>query len=114
MTNKNYIEAYDAAQQEHQNKEKEFVKSLVKNYLEKIDTKQKEKNKIEEEIQFYRKQLDYLKEGKLDKIEEMAKIVPQYEDWSPIKVTCEHNGKVPNSWLISSGYTSVNGQTIKR
>lgn len=106
-----YKEAYDAAQQEHQNKEKELVKGLVLKYLENIDAKQKEKNKIEDEIQFYRKQLDYLKEGRLDKIEDMEKTVPNYKTLSPITF---NTGTSPTTWSISYGSQSINGQTIKQ
>jgi hypothetical protein len=118
MTNKNYTEAYDAAQQEHQNKEKEFVKQLVLELLQKVEAKQKEKNKIEDDIQVLRKQLDYLKEGRLDKISDMQALVPTSTTLCPWTVTTINDGStgtIPgNGYSLTYGSTSLNGRIIKQ
>jgi hypothetical protein len=65
-----YEEAAKAAESEFKDKEVAKVKEWVISLLTKIEEKSKAKEKIEEEIRVLRKDLEDLKEGKLDKIKE--------------------------------------------
>lgn len=119
-------QAYDAAQQEHQNKEKEYIKKIVLGILEQLDTEEKNKRKSEERIKYLRKQLDYLKEGKLENLEEMEKVIPDYKGWSTISITPTSLSTgigsiggithcMPTNFTLTSGYgsISVNGRKVK-
>lgn len=120
-------QAYDAAQQEHQNKEKEYIKKIVLGILEQLDNEEKNKRKSEERIKYLRKQLDYLKEGKLENLEEMEKVIPDYNGWSTFTVIPERLLSTPTYWkgrevpptsgsyTVTSSYgsVSVNGRKVK-
>ncbi len=66
----------ESAQKELQEKEIEKIKFIVKSYLEKINEKTKERALIDEEIKGLKKDLDDLKSGRLDKIEERQALDP--------------------------------------
>ena len=55
---------------EKQEAEIKKIKDIVQRYLEKIDTKKKEVKESQEELRALEKDLDDLKDGRLDKIEE--------------------------------------------
>jgi hypothetical protein len=66
--------AFESAEKEAQEKQVEFVKKIVQKYLEKIDSLSKKKEEVDEEIRLLKKDLDDLKAGRLDKIEERQKV----------------------------------------
>jgi len=62
--------AFADAEKDQQEKQIAEIKRIVKTSLERIEEKSKAKNDIEEEIRVLRKDLDDLKAGRLDLIEE--------------------------------------------
>lgn len=65
--------ALSLAEKEAQEKEIQKIKGIVQSYLERIDTKVKAKKELEDEIKILKSDLDDLKAGRLDKIEERQK-----------------------------------------
>ena len=65
-----YEQAFKDAKQSFEEKEKEQVKKWVTELLTKREELSKEKEKIEEKIRIIGKELEDLKEGKLDRIKE--------------------------------------------
>ena len=59
-----------AAEKEQQEKEIERIKIIIQSHLEKIEKKTDQRKKLDEEIQFLKKDLDDLKAGRLDRISE--------------------------------------------
>lgn len=78
--------AIGLAEKEAEEKEVERIKIIVKSYLEKINEKSKEKARIENEIKILKKDLDDLKSGRLDKIEERQEKDPRAKEVSIIIV----------------------------
>lgn len=70
MTKEIIKQGFDAAEKEHQEEEVRKIKQIVQQHLEKIAFHQKEANKHQETAKFLRKDLDDLKAGRLDRIEE--------------------------------------------
>lgn len=66
----------ESAEKELQEKEIEKIKFIVKSYLEKIEEKSRERSLLDEEIKGLKKDLDDLKSGRLDKIEERQALDP--------------------------------------
>ena len=79
-----YEEAAKAAESEFKNVEKEKVKGWVMALLKSIEEKSKQKERIEEEIRILRKDLEELKEGKLEKIKERQEKSTLAKEISPI------------------------------
>jgi hypothetical protein len=70
MTEKTVKEGYQLAEKELKDKQVQEVKKIVLKTLEKLNEKQKEKTTLEEEIRLLRMDIDDLKEGRLDRIQE--------------------------------------------
>jgi len=70
MTEKTVKEGYQLAEKELKDKQVQEVKKIVLKTLEKLNEKQKEKITLEEEIRLLRMDIDDLKEGRLDRIQE--------------------------------------------
>lgn len=70
MTKDLIKKAVSLAEKEAQEKEINRIKKIVQKYLEKIAEKTKEKKEIEEDLRILKKDLDDIKSGRLDKIEE--------------------------------------------
>lgn len=66
--------AFADAEKERQEQEVSKIKSIVKAHLEKIETKSKEHKKLGEEISLLKKDLDDMKAGRLDRIEERHEV----------------------------------------
>lgn len=62
--------AFADAEKEQQEVEVSRIKGIVKDYLVKIKDKNEKKDKLDKEIKILKKDLDDLKAGRLDKIEE--------------------------------------------
>ena len=73
MTQKNIQKAFALAEKEEQEKEIQKIKTIVKTYLEKIREKKKKRDGISEEIRILEKDLDDMKSGRLDLIEDRQK-----------------------------------------
>lgn len=87
MDEKTIKNAVVAAEKEIEEKNIERIKEIAKSYLEKINSKTKERNAIETEIKNLKKDLDDLKAGRLDKIEERQNVDPVAKKQSLIVVT---------------------------
>jgi predicted nuclease with TOPRIM domain len=107
-------EAYKQAEKELLERRVNEVKGFILETLEKIERKKKEKARIEEELRVLKLDIEDMKNGKFDKIEERIEkssvargvsivVVP---GWSS---TLTH----PNTWsgLVSGTYT-VNGRSF--
>lgn len=79
--------AVESAEKELQEKEISKIKNIAKSYLEKIAEKTKERSVIDGEIKDLKKDLDDLKSGRLDKIEERQSVNPEAKKHSLIIVT---------------------------
>jgi hypothetical protein len=66
--------AFESAEKEAQEKQVEFIKKIVQKHLERIDGLTKSKEELDEEIRLLKKDLEDLKAGRLDKIEERQKV----------------------------------------
>lgn len=81
MSNEQIKKAFGDAEKELQQEEIDKIKGIVRSYLEEIQEKQDKKNRkqkevdeIDEEIRLLKKDLDDLKAGRLDKMEERQRI----------------------------------------
>lgn len=111
-------EAYKQAEKELLEKRVNEVKGFILETLEKIERKKKEKAKIEEELRVLKLDIEDMKNGKFDKIEERIEkssvargvsivVVP---GWSNT-LNPWNNQNVTWSGLISGTYT-VNGRSF--
>lgn len=87
--------AFESAEKETQEKQVEFIKKIVQKYLEKIDSLSKEKEKVDEEMRLLKKDLDDLKAGRLDKIEERQKVDPEAKNISLVLIRKIERGYIP-------------------
>jgi hypothetical protein len=91
MSNENIKKAFGDAEKELQQEEIEKIKGVVRSYLEEIQEKQDKRKKkqaeideIDEEIKLLKKDLDDLKAGRLDRMEERQRIDKKARDNSII------------------------------
>lgn len=77
-------EAFKLAEKEIKDEEKMHIKDVVKATLEKLRKKETEKHAVEEEIKILRKDIDDLKEGRIDRIKERQDIDTKAKDVSVI------------------------------
>ena len=70
MTKDIIKKAVSLAEKEAQEKEINRIKEIVQSYLEEIDEKNKKKQVLDKDIRILKKDLDDIKSGRLDKIEE--------------------------------------------
>jgi hypothetical protein len=123
---KNVEEAIKEIEKEEQQKEVDKIKNIVRKYLEKIADKKKQEDEVRKERLALEKDLDDLKAGRLDKIEErqgkdpvhdkvkiieIHKIVEHYYPAYPWRSPYVINWYEPNyygqSITTSSGYSSI-------
>lgn len=92
MDPKTIKSAVISAEKEIEEKNIERIKLIAKSYLEKINEKTKERSKLDSEIKDLKKDLDDLKSGRLDKIEERQALDPAAKGHSLviIKKVVEH------------------------
>jgi len=64
--------AFADAEKEQQEEEIKRIKNIVQKYLEKIQDTSERKNKLDEELRLLKKDLNDLKDGRLDKIKERS------------------------------------------
>lgn len=113
-------EAYKQAEKELLEKRVNEVKGFILETLEKIERKKKEKSKIEEELRVLKLDIEDMKNGKFDKIEERIEkssvargvsivVVPGWSNTTSIW----DNTNIMNTWsgLVSGTYT-VNGRSF--
>jgi predicted nuclease with TOPRIM domain len=109
-------EAYKQAEKELLEKRVNEVKGFILETLEKIERKKKEKSKIEEELRVLKLDIEDMKNGKFDKIEERIEkssvargvsivVVP---GWSNTTSIWDNTSTWPS--LVSGTYT-VNGRS---
>jgi hypothetical protein len=102
MSNEQIKKAFGDAEKELQQEEIDKIKSIVRSYLEEIQDKQDKKNRkqkevdeIDEEIRLLKKDLDDLKAGRLDKMEERQKVDKRARDISIIIIKKVEKEYVP-------------------
>ena len=111
-------EAYKQAEKELLEKRVNEVKGFILETLEKIERKKKEKAKIEEELRVLKLDIEDMKNGKFDKIEERIEkssvargvsivVVPSWDNTIPC-------GSQNLTWsgLVSGTYTVSNGRSF--
>lgn len=76
----------ELAEKELQEQQISEVKNIVKDYLEEIEEVKKEKEKLDKKLSTLKKDLDDIKSGRLDKIEERHKLDPEAKKISIIYV----------------------------
>lgn len=74
MTQELVKEGFKLAEQELKEEEKMHIKDVVKATLEKLRKKETEKHEIDEEIKILRKDLEDMKDGRVDRIKERQDI----------------------------------------
>ena len=118
--------ALDAAEKEHQEKEIEHIKKIIVSYLERIQDKTTKRAELDKEISLLKKDLEDLKAGRLDKIEERQEKDPEakrlsiifvkkiereyipYYPWrSPYEITWQTTNTYPNFSAISTDVGST-------
>ena len=105
MNKTEITKAVEAAEKDFKksNKEKQqkLVKTIVKETLEKIQTKIAEKKKIDGEIKTLKQDIENLKRGRLDLIEERQRKNSTAKATSLFGVS---TGTKPNQYELTSGY----------
>jgi len=86
MTDKNVTKAFEAAEQELQEKDVQHLKGIIKNLLQSKKDKEKERDEIDAEIKVIKQDIDDFKAGRLDKIKERHDINPEADKSSPINI----------------------------
>lgn len=76
----------DLAEKEIQEKQINEIKRIVKDYLEEIESVKKDKEKLDKKLLTLKKDLDDIKSGRLDKIEERHKVDPECKKISLIQL----------------------------
>ena len=84
MTQELVKEGFKLAEQELKDEEKMRIKDVVKATLEKLRKKEIEKHAIDEEIKILRKDIEDMKEGRIDRIKERQDIDAKAKDVSVI------------------------------
>ena len=84
MTQELVKEGFKLAEQELKDEEKMRIKDIVKVTLEKLRKKETEKHDVDQEIKILRKDIEDLKEGRIDRIKERQDIDAKAKDVSVI------------------------------
>ena len=77
---------FDEAEKSHQEAAIQQIKNIVQNTLEKIDAKTEQRTKLDKEIQLLKKDIDDLKAGRLDRMEERQTIDPDAKRLSVVVI----------------------------
>lgn len=122
MTKDIVKKAIGEAEQELQQEEVNKIKAIVKKHLEKINDKQKQKAKLEEEIKYLKKDLEDMKAGRLDMIEERHETDEKAREIRIIEIHKIEKEYIPMrpwyspyqiTWAVSNtGYSNCVGGTI--
>jgi hypothetical protein len=84
MESKDVKKAVELAEKELQEKQIQEVKEIVKRTLEKLEKAKKQKAEVDEVIKYLKMDLDDLKEGRLDRIEERQLKDPKAKEVSVV------------------------------
>jgi len=100
-------DALQESEKKEQEKQIERIKRIVQSILEKIDKRMKEKEKLDKEIRVLKNDLDDLKAGRLDKIEERQQKDDEARNYSIIYVERIEKEYVPahpwrSPWIVYS------------
>jgi hypothetical protein len=118
MTQKDIVAtALEQVEKEKQEAEISKIKGIVKAYLEKILNKKEQIKELNKELKEMEADLDDLKMGRLDKIEERQRIDPNHKANTLIfvrKVEAEYNPYQPwrSPWIIEWLNTAYNSNGI--
>lgn len=82
----NMKKAFEAAEQELQEKDVQHLKGIIKNLLQSKKDKEKKRDEIDAEIKVIKQDIDDFKAGRLDKIKERHDINPDADKSSPINI----------------------------
>lgn len=101
-----YKKAFELADKEVQEEEIKKIKEIVKAHLQKIDEQQKIKSEADEKIRLLKKDLEDLKEGRLDRIEERHKLEPKAREIRIIEIRKIEKQYIPmqpwySPWVIT-------------
>ena len=93
---------------EQQEAEIRRIKEIVQRLLEKIDTLKKKRIELDKEIKVQEDDLDNLKTGRLDKIEERREKDPEYRKYTTVTVRRVEKDYLPfqpwrSPWIVSFG-----------
>lgn len=80
---------YDLAQKEIEEKQVEAVKEIVRKTLEKLKSIEEQITKLEEDRKILKMDIDDLKQGRLDRIEERQKLDKKAKDTSVVEIVKE-------------------------
>jgi len=109
-----FEKAYDEAKKTFEEKEKEQVKKMVTELLTKREKLSKEKEEIEEKIRIIGKELEDLKNGKIDKIKERHEKSDVAEQLMPFRFIGDW-GNIPNYFPGTYDVTcNFNGQEFRK
>lgn len=102
MTQKELIkEGVKLAEEELKDEEKKQIKVVVKTILETLRLKEEQRQKLDEEIKILKRDLDDMKDGRIDRIKERQDIDPKAKEASVIiikeKIIEKH---IPTPWYI--------------
>lgn len=107
---KEIIKAYDFAEKEIKKEKdeqlKNKIKSIVKETLEKIEEIEKKEKELAEEKKILKQDIDNLKSGRLDLIEERQNKNPKAKDISTFRVKTKKIEYPPNNSIYSITATS--------
>lgn len=121
-------QAFEQAEKEAQEKEIAKIKQIVQSYLEEIRSKQEQHDNLGKEIKLLKSDLDDLKSGRLDKIEERQRVdekardisliiikkiekyyIPYYPWRSPWMIECKSK---PSNWATTFTTTNSGGEKL--
>jgi predicted nuclease with TOPRIM domain len=117
MTQEIHKEAFKQAEKELLESRIKEIKGYILETLEKIESKKKEKERIEEELRVLKLDLEDLRNGKFDKIEERIKKSELARNTTAIRVMSFYSSSPiftnPNWIELTSGtYTLGNGTSF--
>jgi len=96
--NDNAKKAFQAAEQELEDKEITKLKAVITNLLTRKKTKEAERDEIDEDIKVIKQDIEDFKAGRLDKIKERHDTNPRADRSSPITITIiNDNSRITNA-----------------
>jgi len=94
----NIKKAFELAEQESQEKEINYLKSIIKNLLEKKKNLEEEKRDIEKEISVIKTTIYDFKSGRLDKVKEMIDKDEKASKLLPFKIMIINQPVITKPW----------------
>jgi hypothetical protein len=101
----------EESEKKQQEKEIEKIKEIVRSYLNKINDKEEDKKKLEKEIRILKDDLDDLKMGRLDKIEERQTKDPEHNKTTLIIIKKIEKEYIPYQPWFSPWYVEMKPYT---